>query len=77
MFDPAAFPHDLNLESSAFAFLQGQQCKDVKLDLDAFSVSFADGSRCWVELTPTDFEPIQFMGMSGDRHEVLDFLWVL
>jgi len=77
MFNPAALPHDLEAENPAFVFLQGHECRNAKLDMDKFTIFFTDGSICWVELTANDFEPITFAGMSGERHENLDFYHVL
>lgn len=60
-----------------FVFLRGARCGGISLDGSRFSIDFETQCRLVVDLTDSDFEPIEFLGMSGPRHENLAFYHVL
>ena len=75
-FDPARVTHDLDSESSKFIFLRGRQCQAASLKETIFEVFFSEGERLWIEFENSDFEPFELVGMSGERHEKLEFYHV-
>jgi len=52
------------------------RCRHATLDLTRFEVTFDSDSRLWIELAPKDFEPLELIGASGERHEKLAFYHV-
>ena len=76
-FDPTREAHDPSVESSNFVFLVGMRCCRALLSQTGFELEFASGARLWIELGAKDFEPLHLIGAGGDRHEKLQFYWVL
>ena len=76
-FDPALETHDPLVESSEFVFLRGMRCRHAAFDRTKFEMAFDSDARLWIELGPKDFEPLELIGGSGERHEKLAFYHVL
>ena len=76
-FDPTLETHDPLVESSKFVFLRGMRCRRAALDGTKFEVAFDGNARLWIELGPKDFETLELIGASGERHEKLAFHHVL
>jgi hypothetical protein len=76
-FDPALELHDPSIESTKFILLQGRRCSRATLDKAKLELNFEGGARVWVEFSEWDFEPFELIGLSGERHEKMDFYYVL
>ena len=76
-FDPSLESHDLLVESSEFLFLRGLRSRGASLNLTRFEVAFDSDARLWIDLVPKDFEPLELIGATGERHEKLAFHHVL
>jgi hypothetical protein len=76
-FDPTLRVHESAFESSNFVFLQGMRCHRTTLDRAKFEIAFAGDARLWVDFGERDFEPLELIGASGERHEKMEFYYVL
>jgi len=76
-FDPAVLTHDQSAERAEFVFLRGMRCRDATLNRSKLEVVFENSWRLWVELGDKDFEPLELIGATGERHEKMDFYYVL
>lgn len=72
-FDPTRTIHDFEHDSAKFIFLQGMHCQGAILKETVFEVRFAEGSRLWMEFDDSDFEPLELVGLSGQRHDKFEF----
>lgn len=76
-YDPTLTTHDLSIESPKFIFLQGLRCSRVDLGQGRFDAWFVGEARLWVDFGEADFEPLEFVGLAGERHEKMEFYYVL
>lgn len=60
-----------------FVFLRGDRCSEASLDGSGLAILFEEGSRLDVNFSAQDFEPIEMIGMTGERNETLSFYHVL
>jgi hypothetical protein len=76
-FDPTRKLHDVVAESSDFIFLQSMRCTAVRMIEEGFAISFAGDAELSVDFEEADFEPLEFVGLTGERHQKLEFQHVL
>jgi hypothetical protein len=72
-FDPTRHVHDVVVESSDFIFLQGMRCTAVRMTKKVFAICFVGDAELSIDLDDADFEPLEFMGLVGERHQKLAF----
>lgn len=76
-FDPTRQVHDVVAESSDFIFLQSKRCTAVRITEEVFAIYFAGDAELSIDLDEADFEPLEFVGLVGERHQKLEFHHVL
>ena len=76
-FDPTRQVHDEVAESSNFIFLHSLRCTAVRTTKEGFAISFVGDAELWINFEEADFEPLEFVGLVGERHEKLGFHHVL
>jgi hypothetical protein len=76
-FDPTRKVHDVVAESSDFIFLQSMRCTAVRMTEEVFAISFVGDAELWIDFEETEFEPLEFVGLTGERHHELAFHHVL
>jgi len=60
-----------------FVFLRGDHCASASLDPARLVLLLAGGAQVEVNFSAQDFEPIELVGMTGERNEKLAFYHVL
>jgi hypothetical protein len=74
---PELGKHNIETESANFVFLRGKLCRDVLLTSNLLDIEFDDEASVHIAFCEHDFEPIEYIGGHGERHEQLSFYYVL
>lgn len=76
-FDPTSAIRKLPAQDTSFLYLHGLVCEDVSTSRSKLEISFRENAKLWVDLGERDFEAVELLGLSGERHENMDFYYIL